>query len=970
MSAPSPIIAPSGNEVVILNQTFRGIDEAISFAIGLANAHERRRAFSGIADVINEAQQQYQAHSHRLYEAAREDEEVKEAIDAVLDDATHDEHDLWQVIVKGHMREKDRLTRLETLRKAISKSWGNEAREVLIPMMQNAAGNRLKELSAIVNQRHGVRWQDLRPLLRDAIFERLTGAAQGMQKGQEIFKVDFENAIKKLNEKVTPHSLSYYRARGYRLDDDGWIAKEIEPVLPDITGPRISEVASDDDDDEIMKSRQGMITASAHNEEEYIYDTDMESDEAASEHGAPSDVSQPEADKPVRTEPAKDGRQLRSAKRTREQRLSDEGSHEGEADEDANQTKRARHDDVDAPEVADEDLPTEKLVCKCVNIPAEFKSQARKTIGFKDNATQHTLARKYVAHMSRGASICYKHTHATAANVGFQVKRSRHGELIKMLKDYVTALDAGQLYEYKTTRGLFRRSHRAALPEDGLGPYRFAHQPITFELTPDMQATLQDEMNVDMDLWNAEGSVNMPCFDWMEDYSLNMIREAQGLAPREDDLTIHNMVKEEFEMYRYHQRLVNGKANMGWLRNALFSLGQQAMRMSLRYYAYYVALRPDRCHRLISYPYYAKYQTAEDGSTTYFRHIDIAVEAAVTRGRGINAIQGSLSLDDEYEDDCTEILPGLHARMAEWHARIKDRPVYTSDPAAFVSRITEHHYTADDKIHFGIDWKPVPCNALEVRITDSRLPHGAQAAKRIRRTMLPWFCGVDKDGSLEMPEAGTADELATAHRDLMPGRSTPSGLANRYSAIPYAFPAAVQLPSTNVLSESLVGRVHLDQASLIMYKTRFLTDATFRNQEMANNEIDMARDMFLKWEEVKQLEMYVFKDKSYFYKKQQGLPLVWDKNDQDRSANDEEYALELPHGGTTDEGVMVGSDVVIVEETPTAGMTVSEGDEQTAADSDMRQAMADSMITDEQESAGRGMRRSMRLRTRRSTVVM
>lgn len=60
--------------------------------------------------------------------------------------------------------------------------------------------------------------------------------------------------------------------------------------------------------------------------------------------------------------------------------------------------------------------------------------------------------------------------------------------------------------------------------------------------------------------------------------------------------------------------------------------------------------------------------------------------------------------------------------------------------------------------------------------------------------MLPWFCSLQSDlETLEVVESGTWSELSATHRDMMAARLSPSGLANRYRVIPFAFPAAVEL---------------------------------------------------------------------------------------------------------------------------------------------------------------------------------
>lgn len=74
-------------------------------------------------------------------------------------------------------------------------------------------------------------------------------------------------------------------------------------------------------------------------------------------------------------------------------------------------------------------------------------------------------------------------------------------------------------------------------------------------------------------------------------------------------------------------------------------------------------LRPpaDRNTNLVSYPYYAKY--AHKGDNTFFRHIDVNMKQLASSVRGANMIQGMVSLDNENQDDCTEILPGMHKHI-------------------------------------------------------------------------------------------------------------------------------------------------------------------------------------------------------------------------------------------------------------------------------------------------------------------
>ena len=180
-------------------------------------------------------------------------------------------------------------------------------------------------------------------------------------------------------------------------------------------------------------------------------------------------------------------------------------------------------------------------------------------------------------------------------------------------------------------------------------------------------------------------------------------------------------------MFRHHLRLLNGRPNWGWLRTMVFGLTKQLVRQDLAYWMLYVALRPDRNHRLVSFPYYCKYVGEEDHNTS-FRHIDISIPRYLESGRGENMIQGSLSLDDETaEDGCTVLVAGFHHHIAEWWKRVTAREQQGNQPqgiGGFVHNV-DKLYTAEDAATFG-ECKPVPCLRGQRRSTLAAFasPHG------------------------------------------------------------------------------------------------------------------------------------------------------------------------------------------------------------------------------------------------------
>ena len=160
-----------------------------------------------------------------------------------------------------------------------------------------------------------------------------------------------------------------------------------------------------------------------------------------------------------------------------------------------------------------------------------------------------------------------------------------------------------------------------------------------------------------------------------------------------------------------------------------------------------------------------------ENDKTGFRHIDINIRRYVESGAGRNIIQGSVSMDDEVVSDCTELLLGMHKRIHEWwkvlQSRqeaglvLKDGPVHTAD---------KQMWTSDDERQSGLKFVAQPCLRGDVRISRPELPHGAMPAKHVRRTVLPWYVGVQADHqSLDIAGAGTWEQLSAAHRDLVPG---------------------------------------------------------------------------------------------------------------------------------------------------------------------------------------------------------
>jgi len=269
------------------------------------------------------------------------------------------------------------------------------------------------------------------------------------------------------------------------------------------------------------------------------------------------------------------------------------------------------------------------------------------------------------------------------------------------------------------------------------------------------------------------------------------------------DPEISRYIDEEFEMYRHHWYLRGASGpNLGWLRNMWYSIIQQAVRQNPVYYALLASARPDRNHWLISYPYYVK--DTVSGEKTGFHHLDLNARQCVEFGKGRNIVQGALALDDENEENCTVVVKGFHREINQWYQRIQERKQEIPNGETTDLKIL---YTAADKEEFG-DYEPVPCNAGEVRITLSTIPHGSTTkANSNRRVIIPWWTGIRPDHfTLDNEESENYDEVAICHLHRARCKKSPSGRTAKAYLSGVPFEATVDLPFSSYIGDALVGK--------------------------------------------------------------------------------------------------------------------------------------------------------------------
>ncbi|EFW16408.1 conserved hypothetical protein [Coccidioides posadasii str. Silveira] len=282
--------------------------------------------------------------------------------------------------------------------------------------------------------------------------------------------------------------------------------------------------------------------------------------------------------------------------------------------------------------------------------------------------------------------LYYDHAKLMASKLGLQTHTLNREELLNHLA-YIHR-NHHNISSVKTddsTYLWFHLANRPARAEDALGIYKFKHQPIiplvanmrTFDFNQYTQITGVNKFTTSnlQKEWETTGSVIIPqLICWWN----NKLQDTTT--------TVLTWVNSEYNMYYHHQQMMGDHNNYRWLRTI-----------------------PDHAWKLISYPYYTKY--AKPGDKTEFHHIDVNVPDAITTGRGVNMIQGSLTLTAEEPGDCTEILSEMHNHLENWWGLVKEQDLSTD---GYVHCIKDTMYTKDDERKFGIRWTNIICKPGDV----------------------------------------------------------------------------------------------------------------------------------------------------------------------------------------------------------------------------------------------------------------
>lgn len=515
--------------------------------------------------------------------------------------------------------------------------------------------------------------------------------------------------------------------------------------------------------------------------------------------------------------------------------------------------------------------------CKCSSgMPASIKRVAMEKEQPKTPHERWELA-KEVGRAAGDQTMCAYHKKLLLGKIGLQTRAGTLDLLMTRVREFIGCADPVKFMTATGTYLYFRLEARPKVKADFLGVYAYLDYNHPFQgknrLTKEERGVLYRTFwsKAGNAQWEKDGTIlDSASFGyWKERVEaldpakafLAGITKDYFAAPK---TSIQELAFLESKMYLWHQREINGKPNLGWNRTMYHSLPQQVMRQSLEYWLKYVSLRPDGRFWLVSYPYYGKMTRKDD--RIEFSHIDINIKRYLEEGRGASAIQGSLTLQGESDDNCTWIIKGMHneAKMRKWYQMMVDRRCEL--PGGFVSKITNKHWTDAEKATFKTDWTRQVAGDCVVRISSPTLPHGSRgtAPEGHRITWLPWFCGIEDDHStLEMEEGGTWEELAAAHRDLIAGPATPSGHSVNYGRIPYAFPAAVEFVLDNPVSKALVGRMRWDNIEVMEEARRLLTDMDYAAKQVAAQKKEVQAKYAERFVHVMRAERNLYKQKSF-----------------------------------------------------------------------------------------------------------
>ena len=244
---------------------------------------------------------------------------------------------------------------------------------------------------------------------------------------------------------------------------------------------------------------------------------------------------------------------------------------------------------------------------------------------------------------------------------------------------------------------------------------------------------------------------------------------------------------DELWMYDSHLRIINDKSNKNWLRNCLYFIFQQVVKIDSKYYFNYVMFQSNHAHIFVSYLYYCKLIKSSD--QIQFRHINFNIVDLV-KSRVKNQIQNIIFFIDKNINDCTKTLLNMHRFIDQWHVRLMKKNKIKSKmiTKSHVSRIENDMFDDRDRRDFEIDWTFQFCFVEVVRISRSQLSHETlNSQKKMRIIVMSWYMKERENDTLKILESDIEIEIVEAHRELLSTRNFWFEYFNHYDLMSFVF---------------------------------------------------------------------------------------------------------------------------------------------------------------------------------------
>ena len=349
----------------------------------------------------------------------------------------------------------------------------------------------------------------------------------------------------------------------------------------------------------------------------------------------------------------------------------------------------------------------EFMKCDCSRVFTFLRQIISKTKEFDLESTLKLLKRLKAKRSTREIDSCYAHLMKLVNRFELQTRKFNKKMFKKRLDAiYQHRVDLISLKIDQIIYQWFHQEARSRRSSDAMRCYRFEERSINFDFNDAQWRKLMSTLSRDtLKVWQKDDFVIIKkVFTWLMQCAkwTNML--------------------DELWCYNYHFREINERSNMSWLRNYLYSILQQMIRIDLLYYYYYVLLKSNHCHHLIFYSYYCKLAQSRD--LVHFRHIDLNVDDLIDE-REKNQIQDSIFFIDEFEHDCTKLLLKMHKYLFEWHKRLTNKNLSKTKVLKknVVARVELNMFDDKNRKNFDIDWKSQFCFVEAIRISMSQISH-------------------------------------------------------------------------------------------------------------------------------------------------------------------------------------------------------------------------------------------------------